>query len=102
MITNLCPSLGGPAPSAPKPKIDDEQIIACIKKGSYPGLPVKGRPNRGLIGLGVKNSLPLAELNRAFPAIPYHKIYYQVNVLARSGRIRRRRVGRSVLLIVPE
>ncbi len=81
----------------------DEQIISCIKNGSYPGLPVKDRPNRGMtFGLRVKNSMPLAELNKAFLTIRYHKLSYRVKILARSGRIRLWRVGRGIMLYVPE
>jgi hypothetical protein len=86
-----------------RPDALDEQIVACIKTGGIGGLPVKNRPDRGLtFGRRVKNSMPLAELDRAFPAIPYHKLHYRVKILARSGRIRISRVRRSVMLYVPE
>jgi hypothetical protein len=81
----------------------DEQILARIKTGGIGGLAVKSGSNRGLtFGRRVKNTMPLAELNRAFPATPYHKLYYRVKILAQSGRIRISRVGRSIVLIAPE
>jgi hypothetical protein len=86
-----------------RPDALDEQIVACIKTGGIGGLPVKNRPDRGLtFGRRVKNSMPLAELDRAFPAIPYHKLHYRVKILARSGRIRISRVRRSVMLYAVE
>jgi len=101
-VNETCIALGGPMPSAPRL---DEQIVACIKNGSHAawGLPIKDRPNRGLtFGPPVKNSIPLAELNNAFPTIPYHRLYYRVHKLAQSGHITIRRVGRSVMLYAPE
>ena len=78
-----------------RPDAFDEQIIACIKTGGIGGLPVKGRANRGLtVGLRVKNGLALAELNRAFPATPYHKFHYRVKILAQSGHI-----GNSAIVV---
>jgi hypothetical protein len=86
-----------------RPDALDEQIVACIKTGGIGGLPVKNRPDRGLtFGRRVKNSMPLAELNKALPEIPYRKLYYRVKILVRSGHIKRRLVGRSVVLYVPE
>jgi hypothetical protein len=102
---NFCLALGGPIPSAPRldDQIVDSKIIDCIKNGSnLGGLRVKNRPNRGLTGRGVKNTMFLAELNRTFPEVPYQKLYYRVKILAQSGRIWRCRVGGSVLLILPE
>jgi hypothetical protein len=55
-----------------------------------------------LLAEGQKQHAPPAELDRAFPAIPYHKLHYRVKILARSGRLRSWHVGRSVMLYVPE